>query len=106
MIKKIGATDIHRLIKRKGLGGPKDPELFGDMLTNIKNRKVEPTKSRSAAILKTIQPMDLKVLKENGINSLPKYEPHLDFTKRKDEDSDKGIRSLNVRIPSGIFFKR
>ena len=48
--------------------------------------------------------MDLKVLKENGINSLPKYEPHLDFTKRKDEDSDKGIRSLNVRIPSGIFF--
>ena len=67
---------------------------------------VEPTKSRSAAILKTIQPMDLKVLKENGIRSLPKYEPHLDFTKRKDEDSDKGIRSLNVRIPSGIFFKR
>ena len=103
MIKKIGATDIHRLTKRKGLGGPKDPELFGDMLTNIKNRKVEPTKSRSAAILKTIQPMDLKVLKENGINSLPKSE--LEIPARKDKDSDKGIRSINVRMPSGVFYK-
>jgi hypothetical protein len=104
MIKKIGATDIHRLTQRKGLGGPKDPELFGDIIKNINNRKVEPTKARE--VLKTIEPLDLTVLKENGYKSLPKYEPHLDFTKRKDEDSDKGIRSLNVRIPSGIFFKR
>ena len=101
MIKKIGATDIYRLTKRKGLGGPKDPELFGDMLKHIKNRKVEPTKARD--ILKTIKPMDLKVLKENGINSLPKSE--LEFPTRKDKDSDKGIRSINVRMPSGVFYK-
>ena len=43
-------------------------------------------------------------LEENGNKSLPKYE--LEFPTRKDEDADKGIRSLNVRIPSGIFFKR
>ena len=102
MIKKIGATDIHRLTQRKGLGGPKDPELFGDIIKNINNRKVEPTKARE--VLKTIEPLDLTVLKENGYKSLPKYE--LELPTRKEEDADKGIRSLNVRIPSGIFFKR
>jgi len=45
--------------------------------------------------------MDLKVLKENGINSLPKSE--LEFPARK--DSDKGIRSINIRMPSGVFYK-
>ena len=40
----------------------------------------------------------------SGYKSLLKYE--LEFPTRKDEDADKGIRSLNVRIPSGIFFKR
>ena len=84
------------------MGGPKDPELFGDIIKNINNRKVEPTKARE--VLKTIEPLDLTVLKENGYKSLPKYE--LGFPTRKDEDADKGIRSLNVRIPSGIFFKR
>jgi hypothetical protein len=38
MIKKIGATDIHRLTKRKGFGGPKDPELFVDIIKNINNK--------------------------------------------------------------------
>ena len=132
MIKKIGATDIYRLTKRKGLGGPKYPAqqkkvkeettLFSSLidkngLTGTQKKDVKNSGARE--ILKSIKPSNVdeyeQVVKDR---TLPKYDPELDTTTRKDIDVGQGVGSLfdrsynnrKVSKGSGInttgFFKK
>ena len=106
MIKKIGATDIYRLTKRKGLGGPKYPAqqkkvkeettLFSSLidkngLTGTQKKDVK--KSDAREILKSIKPSNFHKF-ETRLDTPTPPTKELNTTREEDPDLKLGIGSM------------
>ena len=106
MIKKIGATDIYQLTKRKGLGGPKYPAqqkkvkeettLFSSLIDKnglTGTHKKDVKKSDAREILKSIKPSNFHKF-ETRLDTPTPPTKELNTTREEDPDLKLGIGSM------------